>query len=128
MHTGVPGLDGVIALTHDLGLWGMAEGSRGRRHPARRTLRGYAGHANIVADLDESAPRLRMQPPRDVSAGTARRNAQHSRLVGTRRHRQPALRIADMVFRRRDLGAASPSVSPNWCWGGIAGGSDAYRV
>ncbi|WP_424528031.1 UxaA family hydrolase [Sphaerisporangium viridialbum] len=42
----VPGLDGVIALTHELGC-GMAEGTAGD-DILRRTLRGYAGHANIA--------------------------------------------------------------------------------
>ncbi|MFC5834737.1 UxaA family hydrolase [Nonomuraea insulae] len=41
-----PGLDGVIALTHELGC-GMAEGTTGD-DILRRTLRGYAGHANIA--------------------------------------------------------------------------------
>jgi altronate hydrolase len=45
-HAGTPGLDGVIALSHDLGC-GLAEGGRGD-DILRRTLRGYAGHANLV--------------------------------------------------------------------------------
>jgi altronate hydrolase len=45
-HAGTPGLDGVIALSHDLGC-GLAEGGRGDEI-LRRTLRGYAGHANLV--------------------------------------------------------------------------------
>jgi altronate hydrolase len=43
------GLDGVIALNHDLGC-AMAEGSRGD-DILRRTLRGYATHPNLVAVL-----------------------------------------------------------------------------
>ena len=46
LHRGAPGVDGVIALTHDLGC-GMAEGTTGDEI-LRRTLRGYAGHANFV--------------------------------------------------------------------------------
>ncbi len=46
LHRGVPGLDGVIALTHELGC-GMAEGTAGDEI-LRRTLRGYAEHANFV--------------------------------------------------------------------------------
>lgn len=46
LHRGTPGLDGVIALTHDLGC-GMAEGTAGDEI-LRRTLRGYAGHANVA--------------------------------------------------------------------------------
>ncbi|MEV6130548.1 altronate dehydratase family protein [Streptomyces violaceusniger] len=45
----VPSLDGVIALTHDLGC-GMAEGTAGD-DILRRTLRGYAGHANVAGVL-----------------------------------------------------------------------------
>ncbi len=46
---GLPGLDGVIALNHDLGC-AMAEGSTGDEI-LRRTLRGYATHPNLVAVL-----------------------------------------------------------------------------
>ena len=46
LHRGAPGLDGVIALTHELGC-GMAEGTSGDEI-LRRTLRGYAEHANLV--------------------------------------------------------------------------------
>ena len=46
LHRGAPGVDGVIALNHDLGC-GMAEGTVGDEI-LRRTLRGYAGHANFV--------------------------------------------------------------------------------
>ncbi|MEW1861724.1 altronate dehydratase family protein [Streptomyces sp. NPDC088194] len=45
-HAGVPGLDGVIALAHDLGC-GMAEGTPGDGL-LRRTLHGYATHPNVV--------------------------------------------------------------------------------
>ncbi|MGW1876322.1 UxaA family hydrolase [Streptomyces sp. NPDC001975] len=48
-HKGTPGLDGVIALPHDLGC-GMAEGTPGDAI-LRRTLRGYLGHANVAAAL-----------------------------------------------------------------------------
>ena len=46
LYRGAPGLDGVIALTHEQGC-GMAEGTAGDEI-LRRTLRGYAGHANLV--------------------------------------------------------------------------------
>jgi altronate hydrolase len=46
LHRGAPGLDGVIALPHELGC-GMAEGTTGDEI-LRRTLRGYAEHANLV--------------------------------------------------------------------------------
>ncbi|SEG94974.1 galactarate dehydratase [Actinacidiphila yanglinensis] len=45
-HAGVPGLDGVIALSHDLGC-GMAEGTPGDGL-LRRTLHGYAMHPNVM--------------------------------------------------------------------------------
>jgi len=45
-YQGVPGFDGVVALTHELGC-GMAEGTAGDGI-LRRTLRGYAGHANFA--------------------------------------------------------------------------------
>jgi len=48
-HLGSAALDGVIALTHDLGC-GMAEGTAGDEI-LRRTLRGYARHANIAKIL-----------------------------------------------------------------------------
>ena len=44
--TGLPNCDGVIALTHDLGC-AMAEGTPGDEL-LRRTLRGYAVHANLA--------------------------------------------------------------------------------
>ena len=49
LHKGTPGLDGVIALPHDLGC-GMAEGTPGDAI-LRRTLRGYLGHANVAGAL-----------------------------------------------------------------------------
>lgn len=44
--SGVPGLDGVIALSHDLGC-GLAEGTTGDEI-LRRTLQGYASHRNLA--------------------------------------------------------------------------------
>jgi altronate hydrolase len=41
-----PGLDGVVALSHDLGC-GMAEGTTGDEI-LRRTLQGYASHRNLA--------------------------------------------------------------------------------
>ena len=48
-HANTPGLDGVIALSHDLGC-GLAEGTTGD-DILRRTLRGYATHPNIAGIL-----------------------------------------------------------------------------
>lgn len=49
LHRGTPGLDGIIALPHDLGC-GMGEGTAGD-DILRRTLHGYVGHANVAAAL-----------------------------------------------------------------------------
>ena len=46
LYRDAPGLDGVVALPHELGC-GMAEGTAGDEI-LRRTLRGYAEHANFV--------------------------------------------------------------------------------
>ncbi|MFD4525784.1 UxaA family hydrolase [Streptomyces sp. NPDC058470] len=51
-HAGTPGLDGVIALGHDLGC-GLAEGGPGDAI-LRRTLRGYAAHPNLVGVVSVS--------------------------------------------------------------------------
>ncbi|MFE4663754.1 UxaA family hydrolase [Streptomyces sp. NPDC056716] len=51
-HAGTPGLDGVIALSHDLGC-GLAEGTRGDEI-LRRTLHGYATHPNLVGVVSVS--------------------------------------------------------------------------
>jgi altronate hydrolase len=48
-HANTEGLDGVIALGHDLGC-GLAEGTTGD-DILRRTLRGYATHPNIAGIL-----------------------------------------------------------------------------
>jgi altronate hydrolase len=45
----IPGLDGIVALPHDLGC-GMAEQTKGDEI-LRRTLRGYANHVNFVGTL-----------------------------------------------------------------------------
>ncbi|SEG94960.1 altronate hydrolase [Actinacidiphila yanglinensis] len=48
-HAGRAGLDGVVALTHDLGR-GTPDGGPGQ-DILRRTLHGYAAHANIAGVL-----------------------------------------------------------------------------
>jgi altronate hydrolase len=45
----IPGLDGIVALPHDLGC-GMAEQTKGDEI-LRRTLNGYANHVNFVGAL-----------------------------------------------------------------------------
>ncbi|MGW1917492.1 UxaA family hydrolase [Streptomyces sp. NPDC002076] len=49
LHKGTPGLDGIIALPHDLGC-GMGKGTLGD-DILRRTLRGHLGHAKVAAAL-----------------------------------------------------------------------------
>jgi altronate hydrolase len=63
-----PQLDGVIALTHDLGC-GMAEGTDGD-DILRRTLRGYAGHANLAGVVMISLG-CEINQPENVLDGTA---------------------------------------------------------
>ncbi|MFC1442254.1 altronate dehydratase family protein [Streptacidiphilus sp. N1-10] len=63
------GLDGVIALTHDLGC-GMAEGTRGD-DILRRTLRGYAQHANLAGVVVVSLGCEVNQPDHVLGAGPA---------------------------------------------------------
>lgn len=68
LHRGKPGLDGVIALTHDLGC-GMAEGTPGDEI-LRRTLRGYAGHANLAKVIVVSLG-CEVNQPENVFGGAA---------------------------------------------------------
>ena len=95
-HAGVPGLDGVIALTHDLGC-GMAEGTAGD-DILRRTLRGYAGHANIVAVLTISLGCEVNQPENVFGGNVPAETLGIQELGGTAATVNAALdRIAEMV-------------------------------
>jgi altronate hydrolase len=123
-HAGVPGLDGVIALTHDLGC-GMAEGTAGDEI-LRRTLRGYAGHANVVAVLTISLGCEINQPENVFGANLGTDTLGIQELGGTAATVNAALeRIAAMVpavaALRREPIPVSELVLGLQC-----GGSDAY--
>jgi len=123
-HAGVPGLDGVIALTHDLGC-GMAEGTPGD-DILRRTLRGYAGHPNIAAVLTISLGCEVNQPEHVFGANSATETLGIQELGGTAATVNAALaRIAELVpavaaLRREPIGVAELVL------GLQCGGSDAY--
>jgi altronate hydrolase len=123
-HAGVPGLDGVIALTHDLGC-GMAEGTAGD-DILRRTLRGYAGHANIAAVLTISLGCEVNQPEHVFGADLTGDTLGIQALGGTAATVNAALaRIAEMVpavaaLRREPIPVAELVL------GLQCGGSDAY--
>ncbi|HEY2672094.1 MAG TPA: altronate dehydratase family protein, partial [Rugosimonospora sp.] len=123
-HAGVPGLDGVIALTHDLGC-GMAEGTAGDEI-LRRTLRGYAGHANVAAVLTISLGCEVNQPENVFGANVLGETLGIQELGGTAATVNAALeRIAAMVpavsVLRREPIPVSELVLGLQC-----GGSDAY--
>jgi altronate hydrolase len=123
-HAAVPGLDGVIALTHDLGC-GMAEGTAGD-DILRRTLRGYAGHANIAAVLTISLGCEINQPENVFGAHVPAETLGIQELGGTLATVNAALhRVAQMVPEvaalRREPIPVSELVLGLQC-----GGSDAY--
>jgi altronate hydrolase len=123
-HAGVPGLDGVIALTHDLGC-GMAEGTAGDEI-LRRTLRGYAGHPNVAAVLTISLGCEINQPENVFGAELAAGTLGIQELGGTAATVNAALeRVAEMVpavaALRREPIPVSELVLGLQC-----GGSDAY--
>jgi altronate hydrolase len=123
-HAGVPGLDGVIALTHDLGC-GMAEGTAGD-DILRRTLRGYAGHPNIAAVLTISLGCEINQPENVFGEKATAQTLGIQELGGTAATVNAALdRIAEMVagfaaLRREPIGVSELVL------GLQCGGSDAY--
>jgi altronate hydrolase len=123
-HAGIPGLDGAIALNHDLGC-GMAEGTAGD-NILRRTLRGYAGHANIAATLTISLGCEINQPENIFGANIPAETLGIQELGGTAATVNAALdRIAEMVPKvaalRREPIPVSELVLGLQC-----GGSDAY--
>jgi len=125
IHKGTPGLDGVIALPHDLGC-GMAEGTPGDA-VLRRTPRGYLGHANVAAALlislgcEVNQPET-LLPHGDLSTETLT----IQQLGGTAATVNAALdRIADLVPRiTRTL--RTPIPLAELILGLQCGGSDAY--
>src|SRR5258706_8288270 len=123
-HAGAAGLDGVIALTHDLGC-GMAEGTTGDEI-LRRTLRGYAGHANIVAVLTISLGCEINQPENVFGANVPAETLGIQELGGTAATVNAALeRIAKMVSGVATLRREPIPVS-ELVLGLQCGGSDAY--
>ncbi|WP_344663958.1 UxaA family hydrolase [Catenulispora yoronensis] len=123
-HAGTPGLDGVIALTHDLGC-GMAEGTAGD-DILRRTLRGYAGHANIAAVLTISLGCEVNLPENLFGAEVPAETLEIQHLGGTAATVNAALeRVAEMAAKvsalRREPIPVSELVLGLQC-----GGSDAY--
>ena len=119
-----PQLDGVIALTHDLGC-GMAEGTEGD-DILRRTLRGYAGHANLVGVVMISLGCEINQPENIFGANIPAETLCIQELGGTAATVNAALdRIAEMVPKvaalRREPIPVSELVLGLQC-----GGSDAY--
>jgi altronate hydrolase len=123
-HAGVPGLDGVIALTHDLGC-GMAEGTPGD-DILRRTLRGYAGHANIAAVLTISLGCEVNLPENVYGANASAETLGIQDLGGTAATVNAALeRVAEMVAKIATLRREPIPVS-ELVLGLQCGGSDAY--
>lgn len=125
VHKGTPGLDGVIALPHDLGC-GMAEGTPGDA-VLRRTLRGYLGHANVAAALlislgcEVNRPEI-LLPDGDLGAETLT----IQQLGGTAATVNAALdRIADLVPRITRT-HRTPIPLSELTLGLQCGGSDAY--
>jgi altronate hydrolase len=124
-HAGRPGVDGVIALTHDLGC-GMAEGTAGD-HVLRRTLHGYAGHANIAAVLVISLGCEVNQPENLFGDGAAAvETLSIQELGGTAATVNAALeRVAAMVDHVTTL-RREPIPLSELALGLQCGGSDAY--
>jgi altronate hydrolase len=123
-----PQLDGVIALTHDLGC-GMAEGTEGD-DILRRTLRGYAGHVNLVGVVMISLGCEINQPENVVDgagpASPAVATLSIQDLGGTVATVNAAMeRIAAMVTETRKLKREPIPVS-ELVLGLQCGGSDAY--
>ena len=123
-YAGASGLDGVIALAHDLGC-GMAEGTTGD-DMLRRTLRGYAGHANIAAVLMISLGCEVNQPENIFGEHIPAETLGIQDLGGTAATVNAALgRVAAMVSQIADLRREPVPVS-ELVLGLQCGGSDAY--
>ncbi|GAA3790131.1 altronate dehydratase family protein [Sphaerisporangium flaviroseum] len=120
----VPGLDGVIALTHELGC-GMAEGTAGD-DILRRTLRGYAGHANIAGVVMVSLGCEINQPENIFGGGLAVETLSIQDLGGTAATVNAALEsISAMASRLAGL-RREPIPVGELILGLQCGGSDAY--
>ena len=124
LHKGTPGLDGVIALPHDLGC-GMAEGTPGDAI-LRRTLRGYLGHANVAGALLISLGCEVNQPENILGGGVGAETLAIQQLGGTAATLNTALdRIADLVSRIPQTHRVPIPLS-ELTLGLQCGGSDAY--
>jgi altronate hydrolase len=120
----VPGLDGVIALTHELGC-GMAEGTAGD-DILRRTLRGYAGHANIAGVVMVSLGCEINQPENVFGDGLAVETLTIQDLGGTAATVNAALdSLAAMASQLAGL-RREPIPVDELILGLQCGGSDAY--
>ncbi len=124
-HADIPGLDGVIALGHDLGC-GLAEGTTGD-DILRRTLRGYATHPNIAGVLVVSLGCEVNQPENIFGAGMD--GIEHlmiQGLGGTAPTVNEGLRrVAEMVGQVRQM-RREPIPVAELVLGLQCGGSDAY--
>ena len=123
-HIAAPALDGVIALPHDLGC-GMAEGTADD-DILRRTLRGYAEHANIAGVLTVSLGCEINQPENVFGGGPVGEMLAIQELGGTAATVNAALdRIAAMVSEVAAL-QREPIPVAELTLGLQCGGSDAY--
>jgi altronate hydrolase len=123
-HRGTPGLDGVIALSHDLGC-GMAEGTAGD-DILRRTLRGYAGHPNIAGILMISLGCEINQPENVLDGGQAVETLSIQELGGSAATVNAALeRITPLAAAVAAL-EREPIPLSELTLGLQCGGSDAY--
>lgn len=123
-YADVPGLDGIIALTHDLGC-GMAEGTAGD-DILRRTLRGYAQHPNVAKVLTISLGCEINQPENVFGANAIGDGLGIQDLGGTAATVNAALErvdamVAEVIALRRE-----PIPISELTLGLQCGGSDAY--
>ncbi|MFJ2030658.1 UxaA family hydrolase [Streptosporangium sp. NPDC087985] len=120
----VEGLDGVIALPHDQGC-GMAEGTAGD-DILRRTLRGYAGHANLAGAVMVSLGCEINQPEHVLSDGPAVETLSIQDLGGTAATVNAALAALQAMASRLAGLRREPIPVSELTLGLQCGGSDAY--
>lgn len=124
IHRGTPGLDGIIALPHDLGC-GMATSTPGD-DILRRTLRGYIGHANVAAALVISLGCEVNQPENILSDDVGAETLTIQELGGTAPTVNAALdHISNLVSRIAES-RRTPIPLAELTLGLQCGGSDAY--
>jgi altronate hydrolase len=123
LHADVPGLDGVIALAHDLGC-GMAEGTAGD-DLLRRTLRGYATHPNVVGAVVVSLG-CEINQPGNALGDAAANTVTIQDVGGTAAAVRAALaQVAELVEQVRTL-RREPIPLAELTLGLQCGGSDAW--